>query len=228
MGINTPGPCTTCANQNLKDELCGEPLDSQGDHAVSCGTGPLRNLRHDSLADIYADILDEIGAVARREVFVQEFSGSEEAWLDVWSYGIPELPDLLLDITVRHPRASRYLPGAAQTHGSAAEQAEHEKFERYPASGGRTMWPVAHETWGRLGAYAEHLLSTCSAVAARRAYRRGRVAGNCLRRWRAQLDAALHRGIAAQLVAAREGLPGRRRRTAAPADRAMLEGRCPM
>jgi hypothetical protein len=188
----------------------------------------LRNLRHDTLADIYTDILEEVGAVARREVFVHEFSRTEEAWLDVWAYGIPELADLLLDVTVRHPNSSRYLPAAAQVHGSAAAKAEEEKLKKYPASRGRVVWPVAHETWGRLGEQAELLLSVCAAVAARRAYRRGRATGNCLRRWRAQLDAALHRGVAAQLVAAREGLPGRRKHSAAPADRALLESRCPV
>ena len=228
IGIATPGPSTTCMNQKLNEELCNEPLDAQGDRAASCGVGPLRTLRHDTLADIYADILDEVGAVVRREVFVPEFSLTEEAWLDVWSYGIPELPDLLLDITVRHPRASRYLPGAAQEHGSAARHAEIEKLRKYPAAHGRAVWPIAHETWGRLGDRAEQLLSICAAIAARKAHRRGRAPGNSLRRWRAQLDAALHRGIAAQLVAAREGLPGKKRRRTAPADRALLEGRCPL
>ena len=228
LGIHTPGPSTTCENARLDGELCGQPLDPEGNRAVMCGFGPLRTFRHDDLADIYAEIFEEAGAVARREVFVPEFSAQAEAWLDVWAYGVPELPDALLDITVRHPRASRYLPGAARVAGHAAEQAELEKEAKYPSSGGRAVCAVAHETWGRLGSSAEHLLATCAAVAARRAYRRGRTAGNCLKRWRAQLDAALHRSIAAQLVAARLGLPGRWKRRAAPADRAELEARCPL
>jgi hypothetical protein len=106
LGIPTLGPPTTCMNASLDDELCGQPLDAHGDHAVGCGTGPLRTFRHDDLADIYADILEEVGAVARREVFVPEFSASAEAWLGVWAYGLSEVPDALLDITVRHPRAA--------------------------------------------------------------------------------------------------------------------------
>ncbi len=89
-------------NATVDGELCGAHLDADGDHAVECGTGPLRTFRHDDLADIYAEILEEVGALARREVFVPEFSGNAEAWLDVWAYGIHELPDVLLDITVRH------------------------------------------------------------------------------------------------------------------------------
>ena len=65
-------------------------------------------------------------------------------------------------------------------------------------------------------------------MAAKRAYRRGRAVGNNLQRWRAQLDASLHRSIAAQLVAARHGLPGKRARRRAPADRDELEARCPL
>ncbi|CAE8609268.1 unnamed protein product [Polarella glacialis] len=215
-------------NARLDGEPCGEPLDAEGNHAAHCGTGPLPTFRHNEIADIYADILEEVWALARREVFVPEFSAETEAWLDVWGYGIPELRDVLLDITVRHPRAGRYQPTAARVMGHAAAQAEKDKEEKYPAAGGRAVWAVAHETWGRLGSHAEEFLVTCAAVAARRAYRRGRAAGNCLRRWRAQLDAALHRGIAAQLVAARHGLPGRQRQRTAPADRAELEGRCPL
>ena len=195
---------------------------------VNVAQAPLRTFRHDDLSDIYAEIFEDVGVVARREVFVPEFSGREEAWLDVWAYGILELPDALLDITVRHPQAERYPPGAANCWGYTAAQAEEEKTEKYPAAGGRSVWAIAHETWGRLGNHAEHLLLTCSAVAARRAYRRGRVSGNCLRRWRAQLDAALHRGVVAQLASAQHGLPGRPRRRTAPMDRCDLEARCPL
>ena len=81
---------------------------------MECGTGPLRTFRHNDVADVYAEIFEEIGAVARREVFVPEFStGAVEAWLDVWAYGVPEIPDALLDIIIRHPRAQRYQPIAA-------------------------------------------------------------------------------------------------------------------
>ena len=189
---------------------------------------PLRTLRHDCLADVYADILEEAGAVARREVFVQELSHRQEAWLDVWGFGVPELPDALLDVTVRHLRASCYMPTAARVYGHAAGEAEKEKEKKYPAGGGRRIIAVAHETWGRLGNSAEHLLQACAGAAARRAYRRGRLPGGHLRRWRAQLDATLHRGIASQLAAARHGLPGWRRRPPSCSGHAQLEASCPL
>jgi hypothetical protein len=231
LGTVHQGGLAPCHNECAKDEdICGEPLDQDGDHAVTCGCGPLRTRRHNDIADVYADIAEEIGGIVRREVFVPEFCTGQgrDAWLDVWIYGIPELPDALLDITVRHPAAASYRPAAAREPGHVASVAEKEKSARYPDASGRAVWPVAHETWGRLGARAEQLLEACAAAAARQAYRRGRLPGNCLRRWRAQLDAALHRGIAAQLMAARFGLPGRRRRRRAPADVAQLEARCPI
>jgi len=168
LGVEVAGPVTSCLNENLRGECCGQPLDAAGDHAVDCPTGPLRNRRHDDLSDIYADIFEEVGAVSRREVFVPEFSVNVEAWLDVWGYGISELPDALLDITVRHPYAIRYQPGAANEPGYAAAHSEREKERKYPAAQGRAIWPVVHETWGRLGAKAELLLSTCAGIAARR------------------------------------------------------------
>ena len=175
-----------------------------------------RTARHDGIADVYADIMEESGAYVRQEVCVLEFSNQKEAWLDVWAYGVPELPDCLVDVTVRHPHSDRYLPSASRSAGHAAGLAEKQKDDRYPTSQGRSVVPAAHETWGRLGSSAEALLARCAAAASRRSRRRGKEPGNCLRRWRAQLDAALMRGIATQLVSARCGVPGRARRRVPP------------
>ena len=226
LGVVAPGCVQLCQNRKADEELCGELLDPEGCHAVICACGPMRIARHNDVADVYADIIEEVGAIARREVFVPEFSSARDAWLDVWAYGIHELPDALLDITVRHPGAKSYQPAAAQLPGFAAVRAEEDKTVRYQTSAGRKVWPVAHETWGRLGDQAELLLQACAAAASRRAWRLGRLPGNPLRRWRAQLDAVLHRGIVAQLSASRYGLPGRPHRRRSPADLATLESSC--
>ena len=225
LGVPRCGPQPSCRNQKLTSEECGQQLHPQPDHEVECPCGPFRTRRHDDLAECYADIAEEAGAVSRREVFVRELSGSTEAWLDVWAYGLPEANDVLLDITVRHPRAARYRPQAELTSGHAASEAEKEKLDKYPGTS-RQVWPIAHETWGRLGAQAEEFLAFCAAAARRRAHRRGRAAGTELRRWRACLDACLQKGVAMQLFAARHGAPGRpahRRRTQ---DLAALEMQC--
>jgi hypothetical protein len=226
LGLMFQGRLGSCCNQRRDGTCCQQLLDSEGNHAADCPCGPLRNQRHDDLAEIYADILEEAGGLARREVFVEELSGATEAVLDVWAYGIPELPDLLLDITVRHPRAARYRPAAEKTAGAAACKAEKEKLDRYPPANGRQVWPVTHETWGRLGPAAEQLLQACASAAARRAHRRGKVSGGELRRWRARLDGCLQRAVAMQQASAARGLPGRRPVRARPLDLHALEASC--
>jgi hypothetical protein len=226
LGLMFSGRLGSCCNQRRDGTCCQAPLDREGNHAADCPCGPLRNQRHDELAEIYADILEEAGGIARREVHVEELSGVKEAVLDVWAYGIQELPDLLLDITVRHPRAARYRPAAETTAAAAASKAESEKLERYPAANGREVWPVAHETWGRLGPAAEQLLQLCASAAARRAHRRGKVSGGELKRWRARLDGCLQRSVAMQQASATRGLPGRRPVRARPLDLHAFEASC--
>ena len=223
LGIPQPGPRILCKNQKQNGDPCGAHVDAWGTHPIDCPVGPLRTRRHDDLADDYASILEECGAISRREAFVLEFSSAEEAWLDVWSYGIPELTDLLLDISVRNPLADRYLAKATEVPGAAAAAGEAEKEQRYPQSGGRRVWPVIYEAFGRAGDAAEQLLQILAAAYRRRAHRRGRACGMEIQRWRARLDATLQRGIAAQLVSARLGLPGRRTFRRRPLDMAAVE-----
>ena len=55
-----------CRNVKSKDsELCGETLDRHGDHAAICLCGPWANFRHNDLAEVYADILQETGGYVR-------------------------------------------------------------------------------------------------------------------------------------------------------------------
>ena len=201
-------PCS-CRNWNRsKEEECGEALS--GDHAADCPCGPLTVLRHEGLADVWANVFEEIGGVPRRELFVAELSTpNAEAWLDIAALGVPELAAMLFDVTVRHPRADRYLPAAVGEDGAAMLRAAAEKADRYPDASGRRVVTLGHETWGRLAVSAECMLQLCAEVGARRDHRRGRLPGNRLSRWRAQLDASLQRAVAAQLNSARWGLPGR-------------------
>ena len=64
------------------------------------------------VADVLADILQQCGALVRMEVYVPAATGgTKEAWLDPSAYGLPNRPDLLFDVTVRHPRNARRLAG---------------------------------------------------------------------------------------------------------------------
>jgi hypothetical protein len=192
LGLAECGEIPRCRNLAAKTmEECGDAWDAYGDHAASCAYGPLRIKRHDNIAECLADVIEETGAHVRREAYIKAFSTLQsEAWLDIWAFGGLHIEDLLVDVTVRHPMASAYQPAAASLDGSAASSAEGQKLERYPASGGRAITPFAIETWGRLGASAEHLLQTLASEAIRHARRRGHdaTAGSFLRKWRATLD----------------------------------------
>ena len=208
--------------------MCQAALDESGDHAVACPCGPLAVARHEDAADVWADIFEETGATARRELYVHALSTpAKEAWLDITTYGVRELAGFLFDVTVRHPRETRYLPASALEDGACARSAAGEKADRYSSRLGATVVALCHETWGRLGEEAERVLALCSAVAARRDYRRGRQPGQRMRRWRAQLDAALHKAVAAQLFSARCGLGGRPHRRRSPLDVSALEATAP-
>ena len=211
LGLATAPVDFTCGNLTLADAPCGEPLDRFGDHAAGCNVGPWRNFRHSSLCDTWSDIFDELGAYVRREALVPEMCTSVDAVLDIWAFGITELPDLLADVTVRHPTTDLFMPTASEITGYAAGRGEAAKASRYPPAGGRVVLALAHETYGRLGPAAEDLLLRCVAVAARKAHREGRGPDrNLLKTWRARLDASLVRGLATQLHQAHAGTPGER------------------
>ena len=167
------------------------------------------------------------------EVYVPELSTAaptsadtkdkKEAWLDVWGYGVCEYPDLLLDVRVTHPNASRYRGQANAIPGYAAAVGENEKHDRYPSSQGRDIIAVVHETWGRLGMEAETFLERLAAAARRRSLRRRQNASAALVRWRERLDGTLHLAVATQLAAALHGLPGKRPYRRTPVDLSCME-----
>eukprot|EP00929_Paragymnodinium_shiwhaense_P021813 TRINITY_DN14119_c0_g3_i1.p1 TRINITY_DN14119_c0_g3~~TRINITY_DN14119_c0_g3_i1.p1 ORF type:complete len:260 (+),score=27.98 TRINITY_DN14119_c0_g3_i1:2-781(+) len=213
LGIGELGVVPKCKNFAAKrQEECGHTRDQHGDHSVCCAFGPWRIKRHDDVSDSIADMIDETGAHVRREAFISAFSTeAHEAWLDIWAFAGHSIQDLLVDVTIRHPMSSAYQPDASRTAGSTAAAAEEQKQKRYPPSAGRQVRPFAMEAWGRLGADAEELLQTLAAEATLHARRRGHAAtaSTFLRRWRATLDAVLHKGIANSLLASRTGLAGR-------------------
>ena len=216
-----------CHNCTREGQRCAQILDA--DHAALCTVGPLEVRRHNDVAEAYGDVMqDDCGALVRREVYVPELSRTKEAWLDVWAYGVHGLPDLLLDVTIRHPRCERYLPNSSQIPGHAAAQAEKEKEDKYPSAAGRSAWPVAYETWGRAGQQAELLLCQLAAAARHRAHRQGRAVGRELPMWRARIDGTLQRGVAQQLVTARQGLPGKSLYRERPLDLARVEAQAPV
>ena len=212
LGLAPEAEATLCQNATAKGKVCDEVMCEYLDHAMCCSNGPLRIRRHEDIADSLADMIDETGAHVRREAYMKVFSTeAADAWLDIWAFGGMHLPELIIDVTVRHPVVARYQPNASSQPGAAAAEAEADKQARYPPAGGRSVSAFAVETWGRLGQTAEELLTTLAAEATRHARRRGHVVttGAFMRKWRASLDASLQRGIAAALLSARCGMPGK-------------------
>ena len=221
VGTQKPHGLRYCQNWNSsKKQYCGEALDSQGCHAAICPCGPLTNLCHDTLAERWCDILDETGACTRRELYVPALSTpAKEAWLDVGTFGPGPLGQQLFDITVRHSGAARYEEAAADDDGATAARGSRDKNNRY----GAYVSALVHESWGRLSDVAESLLMTAAEAAARLDWRRGRIPGQRLQRWRAQLDADLQRAQASMQYAAVNGLPGKAHRRPAAVDLTLLQ-----
>ena len=226
IGLPPAGPIQPhgmrlCQNWNAsKSEMCAEPLDHGGCHAAICPCGPLTNFCHDGLCDRWCDVLEETDLCTRRELYVPSLSTPKlEAWLDVGTFGPGVLGQQLFDITVRHPGAARYADAAAGTDGATAEQGERDKTQRY----GPSVTALVHESWGRLNDAAEGLLAAAAETAARLDWRRGRVPGHRLPRWRAQLDADLQRAQVSMQRAAVQGLPGRAHKRLAGLDLTALQ-----
>ena len=203
----------TCRNLRPDASRCGEDADAYGDHAVECSVGGGTKVRHDAVCDLWAGFAAECGATATREVFVPEWTSrhqkkrdadaaaTTEAWLDVHADGIPDIHDFLGDVTVCHPAAVRYQPGATCCEAHAADKRAAEKSEQYVQASGRRLVPLASETWGRLGTHAEEVLLQWAAAANRRDWQRGRAPAQRARRWRCALDASLQQSTARMLLA---------------------------
>ena len=103
-------------------------------------------------------------------------------------------------MTVRHPRARKYLARAAREDGAAAAIAAHGKRVRYPSlpeEGVVAAEPFCVETFGRLGPDALRLLRDARQRIAEResGALRGWASVALFQRWLAQLSCELHRAL---------------------------------
>ena len=145
-------------------------------------------------------ILRESGAiVSPREVPVEGWRRPDGtgARLDIsfWAGGDRQY----VDLTVRHPRAAKYVSQAALADGAAARVAERNKRERYPAvatAGLHTVSPFAVESFGRLGSGAVELLrSALHRATERDPSLRGWGGAALFARWLARLSCNLQRAL---------------------------------
>ena len=185
-------------------KLCTFTLDTSCQQAVNCklGGGPI-NITLRSLASVVCTMLHDAGCEARIEVPIPEFhrlkrvKGSliaEDAILDVqgWSCLIGEC---LLDVTIRHPGASRYVDLAHQVSGHANACAEKEKHNRYPDSGGRRIICAAVESYGRIGPEFLSWMESLASIARVHDRVRGLSAQRYLQKWRSLISVSVSRAI---------------------------------
>ena len=205
-----PADIVSCRHQYVKPPFreCAHPFDHTGHHSVVCnvGGGPTIFL-HNPIADLVATFLTTAGFDARREVSIPEFTTQKidtsapsgvclvDGIVDVLGWHVV-LGEFLLDVTVRHPHAVSVAKKAATVAGSAAAHGERDKHVRYPPRGGRSIVPLAIETFGRLGTEFDEWLMTLSSAARARDRNSGLSGCRHLSKWRAALSTALYKGIA--------------------------------
>ena len=216
LGLGKPPPGATCKKVSAKhNEECDKPLGECWMHAVTCKWGPSINFVHGSLAKKLCEFGKEAGGIVRREVVIPEFqregtNGPEDAIADVTIHGTAAAYEMLLDVTIRHPGAGRYTEAGIKD-GVAAKKAEEEKKTKYPPRGGREMIPMAIEAYGRWGEIGLQTLRALAGAANDEVEMRGgeRDAQATMRRWLAETDLALIRGMARAIREATEGPEGR-------------------
>ena len=138
-------------------------------------------------------------AVQDREVEVAAWQRADgtRARLDV-AYQV-EGASKYVDVTIRHPLASKYVARASILDGAAAEIAETAKRTRYPANAAAGLLaaePFAIETFGRLGPAALQVLHEARQRAIERDDALRGWAGSALfQRWLGLLSCTLIRSL---------------------------------
>ena len=167
---------------------------------MTCKCGGFKTFRHSRVVTSLRDILRESGAAVHPcEVAVPAWRKADGtgARLDVayWTGGQQHY----VDVTIRHPRARKYVARAALIDGAAACAAEQAKRVRYPAvpdAGLLPATPFAVETFGRLGTAALEVLYAAKQRVGERNPRYATWAGGGLfQRWLALVACARVQGL---------------------------------
>lgn len=118
------GPTPTCP-------VCHQPSDRRGTHSMSCGSGPERNWRHNSLRDAIHEYAVEAGFNPRKEVRFL-LPGRDSRPADVLIPHFAGGRDAALDVTVVNPCQVATVVGAAETPGHAIIFAHNRKVRGRP------------------------------------------------------------------------------------------------
>ena len=145
----------SCSPQSVKS-VCGQVLDSFGDHLRSCGYGSLRTRRHNLLCDVICNALVTDNKYAKRGQQCSSYDASHPG--DIFHPDFLDGRDAYFDITVSNSLQPSAYHQAAVKAGAAAEHAEVRKDDcreaRIMAVGGEFT-----HFWLRLMAFG--LLQVC-------------------------------------------------------------------
>ena len=133
---------------NAQRCVCGYIIDQFGDHTLSCGSGPLRTKRDDSLRDIVWQALhtDNSGVKKQQRIGGRDFHQPGDIYHpDFTNNGKPAF----FDITVRNSLQPSYIVAAATSTGAAALAGEMEIYAYHDdivAAAGGEFFSLALET----------------------------------------------------------------------------------
>ncbi|CAE8603708.1 unnamed protein product, partial [Polarella glacialis] len=181
-------------------EPCGALVDRLGDHVAVCKYGGYKTIRRSRLVRLLRTILRESGAsVSGREVEVPAWQRPDGARARLDIAFVVDGARTFVDLTVRHPRALKYVARAAFSDGVASQVAEAAKRERYPASAADGLLvaePFCIESFGRLGPASLRLLHAARQRAVERdSNLRGWAGVASFSRWLALLSCELQRAL---------------------------------
>ena len=103
---------------------------------------------------------------------------------------------LIIDVTVRHPIAKKYMPMSSRQDGYANSQAVKDKKKRYPDRSGPRVTVASVESFGRLGEEFAALINDLSFAARQVQWSRGLQASPWAKKWRGSISTILARGTA--------------------------------
>ena len=185
----------TASNQGA-EKRCGCNLDIYGDHIAICSRGGGTYRIHGGIGKLVAGFARDAGAWTEEEVVVPELLQGEpggedavEARLDLHIWAPAPWPmEFWVDVTHRHPWATRYRTAAVHNDGAAATAGEKYKAKRYgEGRDGVTVTAAAIESWGRLSPGFEWLLGCLEARAGAASELRGGSTAALGRRWRQEI-----------------------------------------
>ena len=185
-----------CYPQNPICQTCRQPMDSMGDHALSCHSSGLYR-RHNRIRDSLFHLAKEAGWAPQLEVALPSLQERPADILCQATFGKP----LALDVTISHPlRLSATLAARGEVAASAeaAEQRKRQLSQEACTQAGWGFRPVAFETTGGLGSGASHTIrQLCRYLSMRRGAAAGDVAISISR----MLSLALAKGKGEMLAA---------------------------